>query len=95
MNEGIDIALVGAKVAASNNQTANLAVHALSASYNIAQIAHYRAMIAGLSNTQLINGVQISCNALTQYRRDLIKHTVLASLDVFTLFMIGFAGRKG
>lgn len=39
MNEGIDIAFMGAKFATSNNKPAGIALHGVSAFYNIGQIA--------------------------------------------------------
>ena len=92
MNEGIDISFMGAKVAASKNQAASVAVHTLSASYNIAQIAHYRALCAGLQNAQLSNGVQVNVEAMNQYRNELTKHTILAACDTISLILIGLAG---
>lgn len=89
MNEGIDIALTGAKIAAGKNQAASVAVHALSASYNIAQMIRYRALCAELSYAQLPGGIQGSVDTLEQYRRELMKHTILTGLDVLSLLMIG------
>jgi hypothetical protein len=92
MNEGIDMALMGAKIASSKNQAASLTVHALSASYNIAQMARYRALNAEIMNVQPSGGIQDCVDIGNQYRRELLKHTVLTGLDVFSLFMIGLAG---
>lgn len=93
MNEGIDIGFVGAKIATRDNQAASVAVHALSASYNIAQIARYRAFCARYSKA-LCNGVQIDVDTMNQYRRELAKHTLLTGLDVVSLFLIGLSGRN-
>ncbi len=99
MNEGIDIALMGAKIAAGKNQAASVAVHALSVSYNIAQMARYRVMCAENLTMQSSCGVQDCVDIRNQYRKELLKHTVLTGIDVFSLFMIGLGlfgeGRRG
>ena len=92
MNEGIDIALTGAKIAAGKNQAASIAVHALSASYNIAQMVRYQALCAELSYAQLPGGIQGNVETLDQYRRELMKHTILTGLDVLSLLLIGVIG---
>ena len=92
MNEGIDIALTGAKIAAGKNQAASVAVHAISASYNIAQMVRYRALCAELSYAQLPGGIQGGVGTLDQYRRELMKHTILSGIDVLSLLLIGVSG---
>ena len=92
MSEGIDVALMGAKVAASKNQAASIAVHTLSVSYNIAQMARYRALYAGTLNAQLSGDCQNFVVIRNQYRKEYIKHAVLTGIDVFSLFMIGLSG---
>lgn len=92
MNEGIDIALSGAKIAASKNQAASIAIHALSASYNFAQMVRYQVLCADLSYAQLPGGIQNSMGTLEQYRRELIKHTILSGIDVLSLLLIGLSG---
>lgn len=84
MNEGIDMALMGAKIASSKNQAASIAVHAISASYNIAQMARYRALNAEIMNVQPSGGVHC-VDIRNQYRRELLKHTVLSGLYVLSL----------
>ena len=94
MNEGIDIALTGAKIAASKNQAVSVAVHAISASYNIAQMVRYQVLCANLSYAQLPGGIRNSMGTLEQYRRELIKHTILSGIDVLSLLLIGVSGLK-
>ena len=92
MNEGIDIALTGAKIAASKNQAVSVAVHAISASYNIAQMIRFQVLCASLSYAQLPGGIQNRMDTLEQYRRELIKHTILSGIDVLSLLLIGVSG---
>lgn len=94
MNEKIDMAFVGAKIASRNNVTADLIVHSLSAGYNIAQMAHYRYLIAE-NQMALNNGfVSTSLNGLEQYKRELAKHAFLSVIDVVSLICKSIAGLK-
>ena len=90
MNEGIDIAFLGAKVAAKDNTSTSIAVHGLSAAYNISQMFRYR--VAFFDGQRLLaNGATQETIADTeQYRRNMIKHSLLAGLDIVSLFMISF-----
>ena len=90
MNE-IDIALLGAKMAASKNESASVAVHGVSVAYNIAQIARYS---YAYSNGQrlFIEGLAVDNVQMEQIRQERIKHTVLAALDITSLFLLGLSG---
>ena len=92
MNECIDIALTGAKLAASNNTAASIFVHGLSAGYNIGQMGYYRYRVAEY-NLALNNGRSVSLAELNHYKRELAKHTFLSAIDIACLFIIGFGGR--
>lgn len=91
MNEHIDIAFAGAKVAAKDDPRASVAVHGVSLGYNIAQIGLYRyACGAAMANQRM--GMQVNPEQIQQYRRESIKHTVLAGLDILSLFFMGSSG---
>lgn len=94
MNEGIDIAFLGAKVAAQENKAANIAVHGVSVAYNISQMFHYR--MAYFDGQRLLtNGaLRVTFADMAQCRREMIKHSLLASLDIFSLFLISFHDRR-
>ena len=78
MNEGIDIAFMGAKFVISNNKPAGITVHGVSAFYNIGQIARYGYLCAE-RQTAYINGVFVHDECLVrQYRKEQVKHTILA-----------------
>lgn len=91
MNEGIDLAITTAKVMTWNNLAASLAVHGISAAYNIAQLARYRvqylsqmkAVSYGITN----NGVIL----MEEYRREMCKHAFLAGLDCLYLLFSGLS----
>ena len=89
MNE-IDIAFMGAKMAASKNESASVAVHGVSAAYNIAQIARY-SYAYGNGQRLLCEGLPVDTVQMEQFRRERIKHTVLATLDIASLFLIGLS----
>lgn len=79
-------------MAARNNEAASIAIHGVSAFYNIGQVAHYR-MLCTNYKTSLVDGsAQVSADMMGQYKQELIKHTLLAGLDIFTLFAIGLSG---
>lgn len=90
MNE-IDIALMGAKMAAGKNESASVAVHSISAAYNIAQIACY-SYAYGNGQRLLCEGLPVDSVQMEQFRRERIKHTVLAALDITSLFLLGLSG---
>ncbi|MBR5399906.1 MAG: hypothetical protein IK103_08975 [Bacteroidales bacterium] len=92
MNEVIDVAFAGAKIASRNNVSTSLIVHGLSAGYNIGQIAHYRYMIAEYQMAVSNGNISAYLKELEQYKRELTKHTVLSIIDVVSLFCIGFNG---
>ena len=95
MNEGIDIAFMGAKIATRENMPASITVHSLSMAYNIAQMTRYRVEYIN-SQRLLINGAtQVSLSQQEQYRREMIKHSILATLDIASLFFIGVSGLHG
>ena len=97
MNEHIDLAFLGAKVVASNNDVASLAVHCLSVAYNIGQMAWFRTMLYREQNNQLAlkdRYALVSDTVAEQYRQEMIKHTVLAGIDILYLFFMGAANVK-
>ena len=70
MNENIDLAFTGAKLAAIGNEPASIAIHGASAAYNIGQMARYRVMYLN-GQTVWQNGGSPAAVALTeQYRRE-------------------------
>lgn len=94
MNECVDLLFAGAKVASRNNLSASLIVHSMSAGYNIGQMAYYRYLMAEYQMA-MNNGYALGCmDELRQYKRELMKHTVLSVIDVLSLFCIGIAGLK-
>lgn len=91
MNEHIDIAFAGAKVAAKDDPRASVAVHGMSLGYNIAQMGLYRyAYCEALASQRM--GMQVNTEQIQLYRREAIKHTVLAGLDILSLFFMGSSG---
>jgi len=94
MNEGIDIAFLGAKVAAKDNKAASIAVHGVSAAYNISQMFRYR--VAYFDGQRLLtNGAVQSIIADTeQYRREMNKHLLLAGLDIISFFLMSLQDRR-
>ena len=92
MYEGIDIAFASAKLATSNNKSANVAVHGASAFYNIAQIARYGYLCAE-QQYATCNGYYVyDADLARRYRMEQMKHTVLAAADIIMLFAAGFSG---
>ena len=94
MNENIDIAFAGAKIATRNNEIASTAIHGVSAMYNIGQMARYRYMYFQEQNAYMSGGPGASCLFMEQYRREMWKHTVLASIDILSLFLKGISGMR-
>ena len=92
MNEGIDIAFMGAKLATSNNKPASIAAHGISAFYNIAQIARYGYLCAE-QQALFCNGYNVYYDAdlIRRHRQEQIKHTALALGDIIMLFAIGLS----
>lgn len=94
MINDIDLILTGAKIAALGNEPASLAIHGASAAYNIGQMAQYRVLYLN-GQTALQNGKNLAAMALTeQYRREMIKHTILSGVDIATLLLIGITGLR-
>lgn len=91
MNEGVDIALMGAKLAASENEGASVTVHSLSLVYNLAQIVHYRYEYCNEQRLSLYGGEQMFFSQQEQYGRELAKHTFLAVIDGVSLFLMGLS----
>ena len=92
MNEGINLTLAVAKMATMNNEAASIAIHGVSAAYNIGQIARYRMMCANNNAPFSNGGIQVSAVLIEQYRQELIKHTILAGIDIIALFAKGISG---
>ena len=91
MYEGIDIAFASAKLATLKNKPASIAVHSASAFYNIGQIARYGYMYA---EHQAINCNSFSVDdteIVSEYRREQVKHTLLAATDIMMLLLIGLS----
>ena len=85
MNEHIDLIFTGAKMATRNNDAASLATHSMSAFYNISQLARYRYCYYQCLN----EGTQDAFAISKQYSHEMWKHTVLAGLDILSLFLMG------
>ena len=94
MNEHIDLTFVGAKMATHDNEAASIAVHGMSAFYNIGQMARYRVLYFQEQYANMNGGPGASATHMEQYRREMCKHTVLASLDILSLFIKGLSGMK-
>ena len=92
MNELIDLTFAGAKIAARNNEVASTAIHGVSAFYNIGQMARYRVLFFQQQYAYINGGSHTSSSLSEQYRREMLKHTVLASIDVLNLFIKGISG---
>lgn len=95
MNESVDISLMAAKLAAKDNKAASLVVHGLSATYNIAQMAHYRyayCIEQNLVKYGLVQAEVLQRQALEeQYRQEMIKHTILSVLDITSLLLMSLS----
>lgn len=94
MNEHIDLSFAGAKIAARNNEVASTALHGISAMYNIAQMSRYRVMYIQEQFAYMNGGVGASNIRMDSYRREMWKHTVLAIIDILSLFIKGFSGMR-
>lgn len=94
MNECVDLLFAGAKVASRNNLSASLIVHGMSTGYNLGQMVYYRYLIAEYQMAMNNGYVSGTMDELGQYKRELMKHTVLSVIDVVSLFCIGIAGLK-
>lgn len=95
MNENIDIAFLGAKVASSKNEAAHMTVLGLSMAYNLGQLARYRYLSATCRNA-IAYGVNCQTNMeqIGRYNREIVKHTVLGILDVATCILVGINGMR-
>lgn len=94
MNEHIDLTFAGAKIATRNNEVASTAIHGLSAMYNVGQMARYRVLYFQEQNAYMNGGPGASAILIEQYRREMWKHTVLASIDILSLFLKGYSGMR-
>lgn len=92
MNENIDIAFTSAKIATYNNAVASTTVHGLSALYNIGQMARYRVLYYQEQYAITNGGSAKSTIICEQYYREMWKHSVLAGIDILSLFFKGFSG---
>ena len=90
MNEHIDLLLTSAKVSTRNNPWTSLATHAVSSAYNISMIGYYRYQL-GLAKYPNIG---ITDEQVAQYRRDLVKHSILLSIDIIGLIIKAGYGTK-
>ena len=88
MNEHIDLTFAGAKIAARNDEVASTVVHGLSAFYNIGQMARYRTMYCRGQYANMNGDYSVSTSLNEQYRREMWKRTVLAGLDLVSIFLI-------
>ena len=89
MNEYIDLTFAGAKIAACNNEAASIAIHGVSAMYNVGQMARYRAMYFQEQYAHMNGGPVASAIRIEQCRREMWKHTILASIDMISLIIMG------
>ena len=87
MNEHIDLAFAGAKMAARKNEIASTVIHGMSAFYNIGQMARYRVMYYQGHYACLNGDSNVSISLNEQYRREMWKHTILAGIDVISLIL--------
>lgn len=94
MNEYIDMTFAAAKMAAHDNEVASTAIHGLSAMYNVGQMARYRVSYYQEQYANLNGRPDASAILMEQYRREMLKHTVLASIDILSLFIKGFSGMR-
>jgi hypothetical protein len=94
MNEHIDLTFTGAKIAAYNNEAASTAIHGLSTMYNVGQMARFRSMYFQEQYAYLNGSPGASSTLMEQYRREMWKHTVLASIDILTLLIKGYSGMR-
>ena len=94
MNEAIDITFMGAKLATSNNKPASVAVHGVSAFYNIAQIARYGYLCAEQQYATSNGYIVYDADLARRYRMEQVKHTVLAAADIVMLLTIAFTDRQ-
>lgn len=96
MNEHIDLTFAGAKIAARNNEVASTVIHGVSAFYNIVQMARFRVLYCQGRSAYESGDSVVSASFTEQYRREMWKHTVLAGIDILSLFIISFSEmRKG
>lgn len=92
MNEHIDLTFAAAKMATRNNEAASIAIHGVSAFYNVEQMARYRTLCYQEQYAIVNEGSCTLSSNMEQYRREMWKHTVLASIDILSLFINGLSG---
>lgn len=95
MNEHIDIAFTGAKIATHDNEVASTTVHGLSALYNIGQMVRYRVMCFQEQCAIMYGGSAKKTIISEQYYREMWKHSVLAGIDILSLLTKGFSEIRG
>lgn len=89
MNESIDIAFASAKVASASNKNAHLAVLGMSMGYNFGQMARYRYLSATCQNAIAnVANYQACSDQVDQYNREMRKHFILGTLDVFSCLIL-------
>ena len=95
MNENIDIAFMGAKMASSKNEVAHMTVLGLSMAYNFGQLARYRYLSATCQNA-MVYGVNYQTNMgqVERYNSEIVKHAILGILDVATCIAVGVNGLR-
>lgn len=94
MNEHIDIALTGAKLAARDNEVASLTVHTISLTYNLAQLMYSRYMYLNCQSALATGAIQADYQQIEQYKYSSIKHTLLLALDATSLILDGITCLK-
>lgn len=73
MNEYIDLAIAGAKIATINNNPASITVHGLSAAYIIGQMARYRVLFLNGHSALQADRDRATIAISEQYRREMVK----------------------
>ena len=81
-------------MAARNNDVASTAISGLSAMYNVGQMARFRVMYFQEQQAYLNGGLSASTILMEQSRREMWKHTVLAGIDILSLFIKGCSGMR-
>lgn len=62
--------------------------------YNGGQMAQYRVMYFQERYAYLNGGPGASAFFMELYRREMWKHTILASIDILSLFIKGYSGMR-
>lgn len=94
MNEYIDLAIAGAKIATINNNPASITVHGLSAAYIIGQMARYRVLFLNGHSALQADRDRATIAISEQYRREMVKHLAFSCIDFFSLFLIGISSMQ-